>query len=65
MVNPMTIDASKSFRKGRIISVAHVTETISADNTVEYVVTHQVTDHKSINKAKKANRQTQYRVVRS
>jgi hypothetical protein len=56
----MTIDVEASFRKGSKITVV----TVSTDETTgEPVFVRDTTDYGSINKAKLANRQTQYRVV--
>lgn len=58
------IDTKQSFRKGSVIVVVHVElVTEPGQEAPVPVVTRVVTDYKSINAAKKANRLTKYRTV--
>lgn len=55
------IDTKQSFRKGSVIVEIHIDEpTVEG---AEMRVTKVPTDYGSINKAKKANRLTQYRTI--
>lgn len=55
------IDVKQSFRKGSVIVVVHVEH--DEQGNADPIITRDVTDYKSVNKAKKANRVTQYRTV--
>lgn len=64
----MTIDTKQSFRKGSVIAEVHVGEYICAiephtDECIKQLITPLLKDYGSINKAKKANRTTQYRAI--
>lgn len=55
------IDIKKSFRTGSVIVEVHVEH--DEQGNADPIITHNITNYKSINKAKKANRVTQYRTI--
>jgi hypothetical protein len=59
----MTLDKSGSYRKGSVIVEVHA-QIDENNDVIPSSVLRTQTDYGTINKAKKANRQTQYRVVR-